>query len=196
MVESYEEIIEGISEKGYAIIDSFLITELVTDLRNHLLQLQHKKELSPAGIGQEKAYQTNTAVRRDQIFWLEEHTDISCESLFLGLIRDFMSYLNRTCFTGLHTAEFHYALYPIGAFYKKHVDQFRFDDKRKFSVITYLNEDWHDDDGGELVLYLPDKTLKVLPYGGRLVCFESGKIEHEVLPAKRDRLSLTGWLKN
>ena len=52
MVESYEEIIEGISEKGYAIIDSFLITELVTDLRNHLLELQHKKELSPAGIGQ------------------------------------------------------------------------------------------------------------------------------------------------
>ena len=33
----------------------------------------------------------------------------------------------------------------------------------------------------------------VLPQGGRLVAFLSDRFEHEVLPARRDRLSFTGW---
>ncbi|MCO6705038.1 2OG-Fe(II) oxygenase, partial [Streptomyces sp. CHB9.2] len=35
----------------------------------------------------------------------------------------------------------------------------------------------------------------VLPLGGSLVCFLSGQLPHEVLPATRERLSLTGWFR-
>jgi SM-20-related protein len=36
----------------------------------------------------------------------------------------------------------------------------------------------------------------VLPVGGRLVVFLSGEIPHEVLPTKKERISITGWLRN
>jgi SM-20-related protein len=36
----------------------------------------------------------------------------------------------------------------------------------------------------------------VLPIGGRLVVFLSGEIPHEVLPTKKERISITGWLRN
>jgi len=36
----------------------------------------------------------------------------------------------------------------------------------------------------------------VHPTGGTLVLFLSERFAHEVLPAKRERLSLTGWFKS
>ncbi len=35
----------------------------------------------------------------------------------------------------------------------------------------------------------------VAPIGGRLVIFRSDQFEHEVLPARRERLSFTGWFR-
>jgi SM-20-related protein len=35
----------------------------------------------------------------------------------------------------------------------------------------------------------------VVPAGGCLVVFLSGEVPHEVLPATRERLSLTGWFR-
>jgi SM-20-related protein len=35
----------------------------------------------------------------------------------------------------------------------------------------------------------------VLPQGGRLVAFLSDRFEHEVLPARRERMSFTGWFR-
>ena len=77
---------------------------------------------------------------------------------------------------------------------EQQIDQFKKDDHRKLSVICYLNHDWKDECGGQLRMYLPDGNREVLPVAGRLVCFRSDQIEHEVLPATRDRFSLTGWI--
>jgi SM-20-related protein len=43
-------------------------------------------------------------------------------------------------------------------------------------------------------MYLSDRTKDFLPMAGRLVIFRSDEIEHEVLPATRERLSITGWI--
>ena len=83
-------------------------------------------------------------------------------------------------------------VYPPGSYYKKHLDQFKRDDHRKLSVICYLNENWKKEEGGQLRMYMPDATLDFLPLEGRLVCFRSDQIEHEVLPATRERKSITG----
>jgi len=60
-----------------------------------------------------------------------------------------------------------------------------------------LNPDWAADDEGFLRLYLegPGATPfeDVLPVGGTLVCFLSGRFHHEVLSSRRERLSATGW---
>ena len=45
-------------------------------------------------------------------------------------------------------------------------------------------------------LYLDEQnSLDVQPMAGRLVLFRSAQLFHEVLPAQRERLSLTGWLR-
>jgi SM-20-related protein len=42
-------------------------------------------------------------------------------------------------------------------------------------------------------MYLPDGPHDVLPVAGRLACFRSDQIEHEVLQGQKERYSLTGW---
>jgi uncharacterized membrane protein len=72
----------------------------------------------------------------------------------------------------------------------------RDDDARVLSCVLYLNIGWSAQDGGTLRIHLDDgQRYDVLPIGGTLVCFLSERFEHEVLPAKRDRVALTGWFR-
>ena len=50
-------------------------------------------------------------------------------------------------------------------------------------------------DGGELVLYGASGVEIVAPTFGTTVIFPSSELEHEVLPARRERYSVTGWLR-
>jgi SM-20-related protein len=133
-------------------------------------------------------------------FWLNESEANSAEKAFFNRINDMVSYLNKTCFMGILFKEFHYALYPKGTFYKRHLDTFQNDDRRKLSMVCYLNEeDWQPEYGGELVLYLNENGKEVektiYPFPGRMVIFESQILEHEVKPVEQKRMSITGWLK-
>jgi len=196
----FDPIIDGILDQGYGVADNFLSPDEVQKLANRLRERWEQGQFRAAGIGN-----LNTTVekqiRGDEILWLDEADAVPEELAFLNRIGEFVQYVNRTCYLGLRDYEFHYALYPAGAFYKRHLDQFRTDSRRRLSVICYLNTGWQETDGGQIALYLPtengpEQTVTLSPLGGRLVCFESGRLEHEVLPATRERLSVTGWLKN
>ncbi len=110
-------------------------------------------------------------------------------------VNSLIAYLNVTCYTGINDVEFHYAYYARGSFYKRHLDQFKTDSGRKFSLVTYLNDNWQPEDGGALVLYVDEKPITLYPNAGRTVFFKSELVEHEVKPSNRDRLSIAGWLK-
>jgi len=195
----FEPIIDGILADGYGITDDFLTPEEVLVLAKRLRERRETGQFRTAGIGNKNVL-IEQAIRGDEILWLDEATATTDETSFLTRIGEFIDYVNQTCYLGLRGYEFHYALYPPGAFYKRHLDQFRSDSRRKLSVICYLNTDWQETDGGQLALYLPnadgtERQITIMPTGGRLVCFESAQLEHEVLPASRERLSVTGWLK-
>ncbi|MVM29545.1 oxidoreductase [Spirosoma sp. HMF4905] len=196
----FEPIIEGILADGYGMADNFLNPVEVKALANQLHKRHMEGQFRAAGIGNQQVLVEN-AIRGDEILWIDEASATLAESAFLKRIGEFVQYVNQTCYLGLREFEFHYARYPAGTFYKRHLDQFRSDSRRKLSVICYLNTDWQEADGGQLALYIPDQNgeaerqLTITPTGGRLVCFESGRLEHEVLPATRERLSITGWLK-
>ncbi|QKZ11414.1 2OG-Fe(II) oxygenase [Spirosoma sp. KUDC1026] len=199
MEDQFEPIIDGILTTGYGIADDFLTVDEVNTLANRLRERRTAGTFKSAGIGNQNTV-VERQIRGDEILWLDETDSTPEEAAFLKRIGQFVDYVNRTCYLGLRDYEFHYALYPPGTFYKRHLDQFRSDSRRKLSVICYLNPDWQESDGGQLALYLPDEagneqTITIEPVGGRLVCFESGLLEHEVLPATRERLSVTGWLK-
>ena len=75
------------------------------------------------------------------------------------------------------------------------MDQFRSDNKRKFSLINYLNEDWMEEDGGQLYVYQDETVQKIQPESKTAVFFKSDEMEHEVTLCNRSRMSITGWLK-
>lgn len=174
---------------------NFLSGELAQRLRGNLTRLLEEDVLRAAGIGQDADLTLDLDIRRDKIHWLDRGHNDAAELEFFTHMDSFVSYLNQTCYTGITGYEFHYAHYGKGAFYKRHLDQFRGDDARAFSVIMYLNDNWQPGDGGELVVYLPDGELMIQPLGGTCVFFNSSQLEHEVLVSNKSRMSITGWLR-
>lgn len=193
--ELFEEIIENLATNGYAIAEEVFDKAVLSGLHARLLEHIVQRDLQVAAIGNHLQPVKNTSVRSDKIKWIDEHTDDPFEQAFTREVKELCDYLNRTCYTGIRGFEFHYACFEKGAFYKRHLDRFRNDESRKFSMITYLNETWTAADGGQLVLYLPNETVTIEPEWGRTIIFKSEQIEHEVLQSYKDRLSVTGWLK-
>lgn len=189
----YEDLIEGLLEKGFGSVDQLFSGEEIAALRKVLLKRYDDERFRLAGIGSQGDFQKKTSIRNDQIHWLNESTENPAEQVFFNRVKDFELYLNRTCFAGIRSHEFHYAVYEEGSFYKRHSDQFNNDDRRQYSMVLYLTESWNEGDGGELVLYTDIETT-IQPCPGRLIFFRSD-IEHEVKISKAQRLSLTGWMK-
>ncbi len=196
----YERIIYDIATQKYSIVEHFFTLEEVSVLRNTLRSRLDDDAFKKAAIGNKLNEVVAKKIRGDYIFWMNEASANTHETTFFSKINNLINYLNRTCFLGILHKEFHYALYPKDAFYKRHLDSFQNDDRRKLSFVCYLNdEDWQPENGGELVLYLNENNVEtervVYPFPGRVVIFESQIIEHEVKPVKTERLSITGWLK-
>lgn len=192
--EIFENLISGLMDEQFGTVQHFISPEMEAALRAQLLAYYEVGEMSPAGVGQHTNYARNEKVRGDVIKWLEKGNS-TAETAFLEHVESFVNYLNLTCFTGINEYEFHFAHYEEGSFYKRHRDQFKTDQGRKFSLVIYLNDDWKPEDEGQLVIYLDNREVPVLPEGGRATFFRSDAIDHEVRPTRRPRLSIAGWLK-
>ena len=194
--ETFETIIEGIVNKQYVVVDDFFLAEEVTLLKNGLLDVLHQQAFKKSAIGNRTDEKVIEAIRGDYIFWLDEQTDTPASALFFKKVNDLVAYLNATCFLGIAEKEFHYALYPEGTFYKRHLDVFQNDQRRRLSLVCYLNdENWLPEFGGELVIYKDSGDVTIFPERGRVVIFDSQTLEHEVKPVQQKRYSITGWLK-
>lgn len=184
--------IDKLADSDYLVIDNFIKNDqllAVNDLFNVLIA---QDELKKAGIGSID-FQIVNEVRGDFIHWIDE-TQAAQLSFFFDKISTISEQLNRYCYLGIKSHEFHFALYPKGSFYEKHLDQFQERTNRMISVVFYLNENWQEGDGGELKIYKASGDIIVPPLANRLVLFKSDLIEHEVLKTTTSRKSITGWL--
>lgn len=196
MNEKVDNILNDIEQQGWSVQENYFPTALVKQLNETLGTLQQQGDLKQAGIGREKQYHIEESIRSDKISWFDHHQLNAAQQDYLQLTQQLQDAFNQKFFLGLFELEIHFALYAKGAFYKRHLDQHKNQDSRVLTLITYLNEDWREDEGGALQLYLANgETISVLPKAGTLVCFMSAEFEHEVLPAKRERASLTGWFR-
>ena len=191
----FDVLINSFIDNKVGIADDFLSKPLAALLKENLIALYADKQMLAAGIGNNTALQHDKLIRSDRIYWLDRSHNNPSEIAFFELMDSFVSYLNSTCYTGITGYEFHYALYEKGSFYKKHLDQFKNNKSRAFSMIMYLNVDWQENDGGELCIYHSDHQQLIAPINGTCVFFKSSELEHEVLMTHQPRLSITGWLK-
>ena len=151
--------------------------------------------LRPARIGRGANERHEEEIRGDSIAWLETPAD-GVERELIERLDALRAELNRGLMAGLVDFEGHFARYPAGAGYTRHIDRLSGSDVRVLSAVLYLNDEWSENDGGLLRLHLSAGQVRdVLPRGGKLVMFRSEQFEHEVLPARRERLSFTGWFR-
>jgi SM-20-related protein len=179
--------------RGIAIQDEFLTVSQVDELTGCLEARRARGEFTAARIGAGRSSQRRGDIRGDFTCWLNEPL-FAAEARVLACFEQLRLQLNREAFLGLLELELHYAAYPPGAGYARHVDQPRGKARRKVSLVLYLNRDWNPDAGGELRIFgAGEASCDVQPLGGRLVSFLTAGQEHCVRAATRERLSLTGW---
>ncbi|MCB9990089.1 MAG: 2OG-Fe(II) oxygenase [Rhodospirillales bacterium] len=183
-------------EKGWAVCPGYLEAARYSSLQDDLYRCDREGKFTPAGIGRQDDNTLLPSIRNDRTLWLSKTNP--AQAAFLLLMEKLRCDLNRDLFLGLFEYEAHYALYDPGGFYKKHLDSLRGEKNRIVSTVLYLNTEWTEDQGGQLVIYDPQsgqRQAEILPAGGTLVVFLSEDIPHEVIPASRERCSIAGWFR-
>ncbi len=196
-MSSEARIVTALADTGWCVIPGFLGESESAALRAECLQAHAAGAFHAAGVGRGQA-RVRSEVRGDHVLWLDESNTGPALRELLDRFESLRQVVNQELFLGLLDLETHFAVYPPGAGYQRHLDRFRDDDRRSLTVILYLNEpDWSEEDGG-LLRFWPDPEtapLEIVPAGGTLVTFLSDRFWHEVLPSRRQRLSLTGWFR-
>ena len=71
--EFYEKIIQQFLENRYCIIDNWLTENEAISLGNELLQIYADDNFKKSAIGNKLNETLERSIRRDFIYWLEEH---------------------------------------------------------------------------------------------------------------------------
>ncbi len=179
---------------GVAIQDGYLSLARIRELKACGERRRARGEFGAARVGADQRLQRREEIRGDLTCWFGEPL-FAEERRLLGDLERLRLDLNRHGFLGLFDLELHYAWYPPGTGYARHVDQLQGRDQRTVSVILYLNEAWERGAGGELRLFDHEGARDIEPVAGRLVCFLTEGREHAVLPTRQGRSSISGWFR-
>ena len=193
---------DTLAAQAYVVADAVLPTDLLVALQARAAQQSYR----PAQIGRSQP-QIVSATRSDEIAWVNS-SNLE-DAAWMQWLDQLQQSLNRQMFLGLRSVESHFAHYPPGARYKRHLDAFAErgntstgvapeGTNRVVSLVLYLHQYWPADGAGELVLYSETDSggaIRVVPVPNRLVLFMSTRVPHEVLPATQDRYSLAAWFR-
>lgn len=190
-------LVDALVEQGWYVGREVIDLELCTALNHELLHRAAYHGLDEAGIGRGQQHLLRKDIRGDAIHWLDRES--AAQRRYLDAMSELQQALNHALFLGLFEYEAHFAHYPPGAFYQRHVDSFRGRANRVISTVGYLTPEWPADGGGEMVIYHPDdpntEVARVIPEAGTFACFLSETIPHEVLPTRCPRTSIAGWFR-
>lgn len=172
------------------LFEQVLLSSLLEEACLH----ETSETISRASIGHDET-KTFSSSRGDFTLWLDDPRCGEASRKFLCALELLRQDLNQSLLLGLESVEAHYAVYPPGAGYARHLDCFRDDDARVLSLVCYLNSDWPDNAGGALRLHLPKGQHDIAPNIGTSVVFLSEEIEHEVMPSTQTRYSIAAWFR-
>jgi SM-20-related protein len=189
-------VCQAVAGDQCAIVPEFLPVPIVAALAAEARRRDAAGDFRAARIGRGRDRVERSDIRGDRTLWLDERAPAPAERPLWQALERLRIALNEATLLGLFAFEGHYALYPPAAFYRRHRDRFRDDDARLLSCVLYLNQAWTAADGGALRIYLSGNDARdIFPVGGTLVCFLADRYEHEVLPATRERLAISGWFR-
>lgn len=189
----FDHAAAALAANGWCVLANLLPSGDTRALASECRTLHDTHQLRPAATGARRAL---TALRGDSTRWFAPDALSAPQQAFADRIEALRIALSRALMLGLVDSESHYAVYPPGAGYARHLDCLRNDDGRVVSAVFYLNDGWQPADGGALRLHLPDRSHRdIYPQAGTLLLFLSAQFEHEVLPATRQRMSVACWMR-
>jgi SM-20-related protein len=220
----FERILADLIEQGWSVQHNFLNRDDTALLRAECAIRWRGGDFRHAGVGRGAELKIRPEVRSDHVHWLDPTIpDTPQQQHYFAVMEGLRQAVNRRLYLGLFDFEAFFAVYPPGKFYQKHLDRFRGSEdrfagsesgrpegarsaaamdgggQRSFTAVFYLNEDWKEEEGGQLRLYLDEAGngpyVDVLPQAGTLAVFITEGRWHEVLPATRERMSLTGFFR-
>lgn len=190
--------VDELLERGWSRRPDLVAPSLVDALEAEARDAFAAGEFRHARVGRGADARLVPEIRSDRVRWIDPLAPSQSQDEYLRLMEALRLRLNRELQLGLFEFEGHLAIYPPGSFYLRHLDRTRGTPLRMVTCITYLNRGWSERDGGALRLYLGDEAdrhLDLYPEAGTSLLFLAERFEHEVLPARRDRASLTGWFR-
>jgi SM-20-related protein len=189
------DIAADLTAAAVSVQDHFLAPAEISALTECAQLRRARGDFTAARIGIHASLQRREEIRGDSICWIVPPL-LPAEDGLLQALEILRRRLNRDAWLGLFDLELHYAWYPAGARYERHVDQPRGRMQRQVSVLLYLNVGWTPAAGGELRIYdAAGGHRDIEPLAGRLVCFLAPGREHAVMTTHRDRLSISGWFR-
>lgn len=199
-MQDIDNILSALEHRGWIVTDNLIPAKLVQDLLSEAQEHWAQGQFHDARIGRKQQLAVVADIRGDSILWLDTADHYPATQEIFTLTKMMQDAFNQYFYLGLKHIELHYARYGSGKGYTRHLDQHHQTFHRKITFITYLNPEWRQEDGGELVLYDPlkpsEELQRVLPIAGRTVIFRSELLEHEVLASKKPRWSVTGWFRD
>ena len=196
------EIVKDLTLNGFSVINNFLDTEAMNDIRSELTGLCRSNRFFPGKLCQAGA-NTTSSIRGDVVRWLDVKHDCPYTAVHEAVKRmdRITSVLNaskilRGCDIRSRSPAM-IAYYPANSNgYKQHVDNPN-QDGRKLTFILYANREYDRlRDGGVLRIHKSERRLyfDVEPLDGRLVIFWSdSRTPHEVLPTNSERCAISLW---
>ncbi len=189
-------IASSLAKTGVGICPDYLTPQELVELRSDLDSIYASGGFRRAAVGQGRQGLVRDTVRRDEVHWLDHQAKTKAQEKLWTKLESLKTAFNRQTFLGLRSFEGHYAVYPSGGFYSKHKDSLNLNNNRIVSLILYLNLNWQREDGGCLRMHGEHNQEDIEPIGGKLVCFLSEEVEHEVCLSLQTRSSFTGWFKS
>jgi len=195
-----ERIFADLGEKKWSCCSGLLPQEFVAALAQECQFIFEQGDFKTAGIGPQGQQSLQPQIRNDFIHWLLPSPARPVQIDFVKFLEELRQSLNQALFLNLKRVEAHFAQYPPGGAYAKHIDNPRRQGHRLITFILYLNPQWETSHGGELALYNPEDEstviAKIAPRHGDFVLFCSDVFPHEVEKSSVLRRSLTGWFRN
>lgn len=220
------DAIKDLNRNGYVVLKNFIPSELALELKADVANLRSQGKFKIAKIGQDSTNTLNTDIRIAETCFigqtkLQEVPNTARQKLYdvLDGVRSDLSgnpLLDEIDSNGqlkkaapsldASLSELLYAYYPLGGFYRRHVDSVQNSASvlRTYSLLLYLNDEWKESDGGCLRIHLDSggdflpvneepNFVDVEPRASTLVLFKSDKIPHEVLDTTAERNAVVGW---
>ena len=185
-----EQLIDTLVDTHLCVMPGFFEPALTQALYEEVKQRSEGAQLDAARVGKAHQLSRIESIRGDAIQWLNGET--AAQAQFLAIMEHYRQALNQHLFLGLNELEAHFAHYPPGTGYQRHLDSFQNNNLRRITIVVYLNPEWNEADGGQCHAHSGTFVVNVSVSNSSSSAVRSGPSTRQVLSPMRDGISMAG----